>query len=317
MATAVKREMIAPRDRYAETLIRLAQTNRDIVVLDADLSTSTRTGKFGEKFPDRFFNMGISEQDMVGTAAGFAAVGKIPFLSTFAIFFCRALEPFRQVVCYPNLPVKAVVSHGGITVGADGVSQQSVEDIGAVRSLPHVTIIVPADATEMGKAVEAAVGIPGPVFIRGARGEFPVLYDAGYAFQAGRGDALADGDDVTLIACGIMVSEALHAREQLTSEGIRARVVNLSTLKPVDAGLIVRCAKETGAIVTAEEHNVIGGLGSAVAEVLVEQAPVPMKRVGIMDCFARSGQPNELMKMYGLTSEKIAEAAREVIKRKK
>lgn len=317
MATAIKRERVAPRDKYAETLIRLAQSNRDIVVLDGDLSTSTRTGKFGEKFPDRFFNMGISEQDLVGTAAGFAAVGKIPFFSTFAIFFCRALEPFRQVVCYPNLPVKAVVSHSGITVGPDGVSQQSVEDIGAVRSLPNVTVIVPADATEMGKAVEAAVGIPGPVFIRGARGEFPVLYDTGYAFQRGRGDVLADGGDVTLIACGIMVSEALDARERLASEGIRARVVNLSTIKPVDAGLIVRCAQETGGIVTAEEHNVIGGLGSTVAEVLVEQAPVPMKRVGIMDCFARSGQPGELMKMYGLTSEKIAEAAKGVIKRKK
>ena len=316
MSTAIRGKMVAPRDRYAETLIELARDNPDIVVLDADLSTSTRTGKFGEKFPDRFFNMGISEQDMVGTAAGFATTGKVPFFSTFAIFFCRALEPFRQVVCYPNLPVKAVVSHGGITVGDDGVSQQSVEDIGAVRSLPNLTVIVPADATEMGKAVAASVDIPGPVFIRGSREKFPLLYDDTYDFQTGKGDLLADGDDVALIACGFMVNIALDARDVLEADGIRARVVNMATIKPVDVELISKCAEETGAVVTAEEHNIVGGLGSAVAEVLVEQTPVPMRRIGLKDCFAESGKGLDLLQSYGLTSEEIAGAAREVIGRK-
>ena len=317
MSIAVKRKMIALRDAYADTLIRLGRVRKDIVVLDADLASSTRTGKFGEVYPDRFFNMGISEQNMVGTAAGFAAAGKTPFISTFAIFFCRGLEPFRQVVCYPNLPVKAVVSHGGITVGEDGVSQQSVEDIGVVRSLPNLTIIVPGDAVEMGKAVEAALDIPGPVYIRGSREKFPVLYDEGHEFRVGRGDVLSEGQDLTLIACGIMVSLALEAREALLEEGIQARVVNLATIKPVDTDLVVRCARETGAIVTAEEHNIIGGLGSAVAEVLGEHAPVPLKRVGVMDCFARSGKAHELMQAYGLTAEKIAAAARDVLERKR
>lgn len=310
-------EMIATRDAYGETLARLGETNKDIVVLDADLSGSTKTAIFAKRFPERFFNMGVAEQDMIGTAAGLATAGKIPFASTFAIFATgRAWEQVRQSVAYPKLNVKIVASHAGITVGEDGASHQSVEDIAVMRVIPEMTVIVPADGIETRKAIEEVTRYKGPVYVRVSRGKSPVLMDESYDFKIGKGTVLRDGSDVAIIACGIMVSKALEAAEILNREGLSARVINISTIKPLDTDLIIKAARDTGGVVTAEEHSIIGGLGSAVAEVLAENRPVPMKRVGIEDRFGTSGDADRLMEIYGLTSENIAKAAREVIKRK-
>lgn len=310
--------MIATRDAYGETLARLGETNKDIVVLDADLSGSTKTAIFAKRFPERFFNMGVAEQDMIGTAAGLATAGKIPFASTFAIFATgRAWEQVRQSVAYPKLNVKIVASHAGITVGEDGASHQSVEDIAVMRVIPEMTVIVPADGIETRKAIEEVTRYKGPVYVRVSRGKSPVLMDESYDFKIGKGTVLRDGSDVAIIACGIMVSKALEAADILKKEGLSARVINISTIKPLDTDLIIKAARDTGGVVTAEEHSIIGGLGSAVAEVLAENRPVPMKRVGIEDRFGTSGDADRLMEIYGLTSENIAKAAREVIKRKR
>jgi len=306
-------ELIATRDAYGKALVKLGRANKDVVVLEADLSKSTKTAEFAKEFPDRFFQLGIAEQDMMGTAAGLAASGKIPFASSFAIFASgRAWEQIRNTICYSNLSVKVVATHAGISVGADGSSHQCIEDISLMRTIANMTVIVPCDAVETEKAVMAAVKLPGPVYIRLGRAKVPVIMKEEDDFQIGRGRVLAEGGDITIIACGIMVEKALKAREILKKEQLSVRVVDMPTIKPIDAALILESAEKTGAIVTAEEHTIRGGLGSAVAEVIVENRPVPMKMVGIRDCFGESGTPEELMQHFGLTAERVAEEARKL-----
>lgn len=308
---------IATRDAYGEALKELGAVNNDVVVLDADLSKSTKTSVFAKAFPERHLNMGIAEQNMIGTAAGLAAAGKIPFASTFAIFATgRAYEQIRNSIAYPKLNVKIAASHAGLTVGEDGASHQMLEDLALMRALPNMTVIVPVDAEETRQAVKTAAAMKGPVYIRLGRSGVPVLFDEQYKFVIGKAVQLADGNDAAIIATGIMVGIALEAAQILQVEGIKARVINMATIKPIDREAIILAAKETGAIVTAEEHNVIGGLGSAVAEVLVETVPVPMQRVGVQDTFGESGVPDALLEKYGLTAENIAAAVRAVISRK-
>lgn len=310
--------MISTRAAYGKALVKLGRLCPEVVVLDADLSKSTRTIDFAREFPERFFEMGIAEQDMMGTAAGLAAAGKIPFASSFAIFATgRAWEQVRNSIAYPRLNVKIAATHAGITVGEDGASHQSVEDIALMRVIPHLAVIVPADAVETEQAVEAAASHVGPVYLRLGRSEVPVLFDEGYRFQLGRAASLREGKDVTIIACGIMVAAALEAAEELAREGIEARVLNMSTIKPLDREAVVAAARQTGAVVTAEEHSVIGGLGSAVAEVLSEECPVPLRMVGIRDQFGQSGTPAELLRAYGLTAEDVARATRQAVAAKK
>ena len=308
-------EKIATRDAYGKALAELGKRNENVVVLDADLSKSTKTAVFQKEFPSRFFNMGIAEQNLMGTAAGLAAAGKIPFASTFAMFATgRAFEIIRNSICYPKLNVKICATHAGITVGEDGASHQSLEDLACMRVIPNMVVINPADAVTTRKAIFAVAEHQGPVYVRLGRLNVPVIYDeADISFEIGKGIEVRDGKDVTLVATGIMVSEALKARELLAQEGIDARVIDIHTIKPIDKDILVKAALETGAIVTAEEHNIVGGLGSAVAEVLGELQPVPIKRIGTKDTFGESGKPDELMKKYGLTAEAIAEAAKAVI----
>jgi len=309
------KELMATRDAYGKALVSMGEVNKDIVVLDADLSSSTKTKLFKEKFRERFFNMGISEQDMMGTAAGLATYGKIPFVSTFAIFATgKAWEQIRQSIAYPSLNVKIVATHGGITVGEDGASHQSVEDISLMRTLPNMTIIVPADAIETQKAIMAIAEHRGPVYVRLSRAKFPVIYDETYPFRIGKGHVLEEGEDVTIFATGFMVSQALEASKMLKEMGIRPKVINISTIKPIDEQLIIASAKETGGVVTCEEHSIIGGLGSAVCEVLSENYPVKVKRIGICDKFGRSGSSEELIKYFRLTPKDIVEAVKEVCK---
>lgn len=311
-------EMIATRDAYGNALTELGTAHQDVVVLDADLSGSTKTGKFAKKFPERFFNMGISEQDLVGTAVGLAISGKVPFASTFAVFESgRAWEQIRQSVCYPFSNVKLVASHGGITVGEDGASHQSVEDIALMRVLPNMTVIIPADAEEMRQVINVVYDYHGPVYVRAGRNKTPIIYGKDYQFKIGKAVVHHIGKDVNIIAAGIMVYFSLQAAEELKKEGIDAGVINMSTIKPIDKEAILKAAEASRAIITAEEHSVIGGLGSAVAEVLVENLPVPMMRVGIQDRFGTSGKPEELLKHFGLTAEDIKKAAKEVIKKKR
>jgi transketolase len=309
--------MIATRDAYGETLAELGGENRDIVALDADLSGSTKTSLFAKKYPERFFNMGIAEANMMGTAAGLAAAGKVPFLSTFAVFAVgRAWEQMRQSVAYPKANVKIVATHGGITVGEDGGSHQSVEDIAIVRAVPNMTVIVPADGVETRMAIRAAAAHKGPFYIRLGRNKVPTIFGEDYRFQIGKGCEMTAGSDLTFVTTGLMTAQALAAAALLHKEEISARVVHISTIKPLDQDIILAAAMETGAIVTAEEHSVIGGLGGAVAEFLGEHHPVPLKRVGIMDRFGTSGKAEELMKYFGLLPEDLVEAAREVLARK-
>ncbi len=309
--------MIATRDAYGETLAELGAENVNVVALDADLSGSTKTGVFAKKFPERFFNMGIAEANMVGTAAGLAAAGKVPFVSTFAIFAVgRAWEQVRQSVAYPKANVKIVATHGGITVGEDGGSHQSVEDIAIMRAVPNMTVIVPADGVETKGAIRAAAAYKGPVYVRLGRNKVPTVFPADYRFEIGKGCEMAPGSDLTFVTTGLMTAQALAAAELLRKDGISARVVHLATIKPLDAEIVLKAARETGAIVTAEEHSVIGGLGGAVAELLSERCPVPLKRVGIQDRFGTSGKAEELLKYFGLTPEDLAEAAREIHQRK-
>lgn len=308
---------IATRDAYGEALVALGKENNQVVVLDADLSKSTKTNDFKKVYPERFFNMGIAEQNMLGVAAGLAAAGKIPFASSFAVFAVgRAYDQIRNSIAYPKLNVKIAATHAGLTVGEDGGSHQMLEDIALMRAVPNMTVLVPADGEETKQAVMAAAEYDGPVYIRLGRPKVPVLFTENYRFAIGKGVVLKDGNDVALIATGIMVSKALEAAEQLAAEGIQAAVVNISTIKPLDEKLIVQMAEKAGAIVTCEEHNILGGLGSAVAETLVEKCPVPMARVGVQDCFGQSGLPDQLLEKYGLTAEQIASKAKEVISRK-
>jgi transketolase len=308
---------LSTRVEYGKILAEMGAKHKDIVVLDADLSGSTHTAKFGQVFQDRFFNLGIAEQDMMSTAAGFAASGKIPFASTFAIFATgRAWEQIRQSIAYAALNVKIVASHGGVTVGEDGGSHQAIEDIALMRILPNMTVLVPADGIEIKRMVEWAVSYHGPVYIRTSRHPFPVIYDDNTPFEVGRGTVLREGRDVTLAGIGLMVHHCLEAAEMLAAEGVSARVLNLSSLKPIDWELIVESARQTGAFVTAEEHLVTGGLGSAVAEVLGEYYPVPLKRVGVKDTFGVSGKPEILLQHFGLMPQDIVKAAHEAMKYK-
>jgi len=308
--------MIATRDAYGQTLAELGEENTGIVVLDADLSGSTKTSVFAKKFPERFFNMGIAEANMVGTAAGLAAAGKIPFVSTFAIFAVgRAWEQVRQSVAYPRANVKIVATHGGVTVGEDGGSHQSVEDIAIMRAVPNMTVIVPADGPETARAIRAAAAYKGPVYVRLGRNKVPTV-TAAAPFEIGKGVQLADGTDLTFVTTGLMTAQALAAAETLKGEGIAARVVHLATVKPLDGEILLKAARETGAIVTAEEHSIIGGLGGAVAEFLGETCPIPLKRIGVNDRFGTSGKAEELLKYFGLMPADLAAAAREIVKRK-
>jgi transketolase len=313
---SVKQE--SQRDAYAETLVELGKERNDIVVLSADLSSSVKTSKFAKHFPERHFNIGIAEQNMVSMAAGMAAAGKTVFVSTFAIFGTgRVYDQIRQSVAYPKLNVKIVLTHAGITVGGDGATHQMIEDLALMRVLPNMTVISPADAVETRKAVRAAATHDGPVYIRLGRAEVPTLTAPEDPFEIGKASVLREGTDLTLIGTGIMVEKCILAAEELKKHGIEARVINLSTIKPLDRKTLIKAARETGAIVTAEEHNVALGMGSAIALALVETVHVPMKRVGIPDTFGESGSPDELLTKYGLTVENIVDAAHDVMGRKK
>ena len=310
-------QKVATRDAYGDALVSLGKKRDDVVVLDADLSGSTKTSKFAKAFPDRFFNIGIAEQDMMGTAAGLAIGGKLPFVSTFAVFATgRAWEQVRQSICYPNLNVKIVASHSGVTVGEDGGSHQSVEDIAVMRVIPHMTVVVPADGPETLQAIEAVAEYKGPCYVRVGRNKVPTLFGADYKFKIGKAHVFNEGKDAAIIATGIMVAEALGARDLLKAEGLDVGVIDMSTIKPLDADAVLAAAKRCGAIVTAEEHSIIGGLGGAVAEVLAESEPVPMARVGIKDAFGTSGDQESLLKHYGLSSGDLATTVKEVIKKK-
>ncbi|MCL6611450.1 MAG: transketolase family protein [Peptococcaceae bacterium] len=307
----------ATREAYGKALAELGKLNGRVVVLDADLSKSTKTADFAGVFPDRFFNMGIAEQNMIGTAAGLASAGKIPFASTFAVFAAgRAFEQIRNSVAYAGLNVKIAATHAGVTVGEDGGSHQSVEDIALMRSLPSMTVFVPADEAETFGAVRAAAEMEGPVYIRLGRAGVPPVHGDGFRFVPGKAVVLREGRDAAVIAAGIMVSAALEAASVLAGEGIECRVLSMHTVKPLDVEAVVAAARETGALVTAEEHSVIGGLGGAVCEAVCGNFPVPVKRVGLPDVFGESGKPEELLEKFGLTPSGIAAAVREAIKMK-
>ena len=309
---------IATREAYGKALAALANTNENVVVLDADLSKSTKTADFKVVAPERFFNMGIAEGNMMGVAAGLSTCGKVPFVSTFAMFAAgRAFEQIRNSICYPKLNVKVCATHAGLTVGEDGASHQAIEDISLMRSVPNMVVINPADDIETEAAIKAVAEMEGPCYVRlGRMAVSRVNDETNYNFVIGKGITLAEGNDVAIIGTGIMVEAALEAKEELAKEGINARVINIHTIKPIDEELIIKAAKETGVIVTAEEHSVIGGLGSAVAEVVSENCPVPVLRVGVKDTFGESGKPNELLEKYGLTSNDIVNKVKEVIKLK-
>jgi len=306
------------RDAFGRALVKLGERNEKVVVLDADVSTSTRTAFFQNKFPDRFFNFGVAEGNMMDVAARLALVGKIPFASTFSsLASLRALEQIRTSIAYPKLNVKIAGGYGGLSDFKDGPTHHSICDLAIIRSIPNMTLIVPADAIETEKAVYAVAQYEGPVYLRLSRAEVPVIFDENYKMEIGKGNLLKDGTDVTLIATGIMVVRVLKAAKVLEKEEkISAKVIEIHTLKPLDVDIIIQAAGETGAIVTAEEHSVIGGLAGAVAEVIVEKKPVPMERVGIKDTFTESGQYNELLEKYGMGIEHIIVAAKKVMKRK-
>lgn len=309
-------EKKATREAYGAALAEFGSDER-IVVLDADLSKSTKTDSFKKVYPERFVNVGIAEGNMMSVAAGLSACGKIPFASSFAMFAAgRAFEQIRNSICYPKLNVKIGATHAGISVGEDGATHQCLEDIGIMRTLPNMTIINPADAAEARLAVKAAIDHEGPVYMRFGRLAVSTIFGEDYKFELGKGVQLADGKDVSIIATGLMVPYALEAKTALAEIGIDARVINIHTIKPIDSEIIIKAARETGAIVTAEEHNIIGGLGSAVAEVLAENAPAPMLRVGTRDVFGRSGVPARLFEIYGLDTKTIVEKAKEVVAKK-
>ena len=300
----------ATRAAYGHALKTEVYKNPNVVVLEADLGNATKSNAFKEVAPERYFNMGISEQDLIGTAAGFAAAGKIPLASTFAVFATgRAFEQVRNSVCYPKLNVKICATHAGLTVGADGGSHQAIEDISLMRTLPNMTVINPADAKEAEAAVLAAIDYQGPVYIRLGRAETKDIHDDSYHFEWGKAEVLRQGSDVTIFATGIMTAKALDAAETLAKQGIQAEVINVHTIKPLDEETVIASAKKTGKVVTAEEHSIIGGLGSAVAEVLARQCPTKQAFVGVQDSFGESGSPNDLLEKYGLTAEAIVKAA--------
>lgn len=312
----------ATRDAYGTELVAIGRDDPRVVALDADLSGSTKSQGFAKEFPERFFNAGIAEQNMVGMAAGLAAAGKLPYASSFAIFVTgRAFEQVRQSIAYPRLPVRLVGSHAGVTVGADGSSHQAIEDISVMRTLPNMTVLVPADGVATRALVRETLTIPGPVYLRTGRSSVPTIYGPGglegRTFRAGGSHVLAEGCDATILSCGVMVAEALKAAYQAAEEGLSVGVIDAYSLKPVDAEAIAEAARSSGAIVTAEEHSVIGGLGAAVAEVVGATYPVPVLRIGLQDRFGESGEPDELMRQCCLTHEHILAAVRRAVELKR
>ena len=315
MADVIK---TATRDAYGKALVELGQKNDKVIVFDADLAAATKTGMFKKEFPERFIDCGIAEGNMIGVAAGMATAGYTVFASSFAMFAAgRAFEQVRNTIGYPHLNVKIGATHAGISVGEDGASHQCCEDIALMRTIPGMTIINPADDVEARLAVMAAAEMDGPVYMRFGRLAVPRIFDENYKFEIGKGVYLKEGKDVTIIATGLMVERALQAAENLKAEGIDAAVINMATIKPIDRDIIIDAAKKTGAIVTAEEHNVIGGLGGAVAEVIAETIPVPVLRVGVEDAFGKSGPALELLEIYGLNAENICAKAKAAIELKK
>ena len=297
---------IATRQSYGEELAKLGEENKDIVVLDADLSTATKTGIFAEKFPDRFINVGIAEQNLMGIAAGLSTFGKIPYASTFAVFAAgRAYEQIRNSIAYPKLNVKICATHAGITVGEDGATHQMLEDLSLMRALPNMTVMCTSDDIQTRWAIREIANINGPVYLRLCRMATPVIYDVTDKFEIGKGIQIGDGTDASIIATGVTVSEALKAGEILKENGVNVRVIDIHTIKPIDRELIVKCAKETKRIITVEDHNIIGGLGTAVCEVLAEEYPTKVERMGVPDCFGRSGKAEELMKYFKIDSMAI------------
>ena len=313
-----KIKMVPTRDGFGEALIELGMNNKDIVVLSADLTDSTRAAWFKKKFPERFFGLGVAEQDMFGTAAGFALMGKIPFACTFGVFASgRAWDQIRISVAYMNLNVKIAGTHGGVSVGGDGATHQALEEIALMRILPNMTVVVPCDAIEAKKVTIEAAKVKGPVYIRLGRNPSPVITKESDTFKIGKANTFREGKDLSIFACGQMVYEAIQACNMLEKEGIRPRLINLHTPKPIDRDAIIKAARDTGAIVTVEEHTVLGGLGSAIAEVVIQSAPCPLKIVGIQDQFGVSGEPDELFKYFGLTAKDIVKAAKEALAMKR
>lgn len=298
----------ATRQSYGEALLELGKKNEKIVVLDADLSTATKTNLFAKEFPNRFFDMGIAEQNMITTAAGMSTCGKIPYASTFAIFAAgRAYDQIRNSICYPKLNVKICATHAGITVGEDGATHQMIEDISLMRTIPNMTVISTSDDLETKWAVKEASKINGPVYLRLSRLATPIIYDENQKFEIGKAIQIGNGTDGTIFATGVTVSEALKAQEQLKQKGIEVRVVDVHTIKPIDKEMIIKCAKETEKLVSIEDHNVIGGLGTAISEVLTDEYPVKLIRLGIKDTFGKSGKAEELMKYFKITAEDIVQ----------
>jgi transketolase len=304
------------REAFGRALTAIAERYPSLVVLDADVAGGTGTHHFRRAYPDRFVQFGIAEQNMVGAAAGMALAGCLPVATTFAVFALRAIEQVRQSIAYPRLNVKLAASHPGLDAGPDGASAQALEDLAAFRAIPGMTVVSPADAIEMTSAIPAILDYHGPVYLRTGRSPARRVFDDGYAFELGRGRVIRDGRDVTIVACGVEVARALDAADLLAGDGVSARVVNMSTIKPIDEALLAACARETGAFVTAEDHNIVGGLGGAVAEALAKTIPSPIEFVGVRDVFGESGEPEELAEKYGLTGRSIAEAAHRAIARK-
>ena len=305
---------IATRDSYGNALVELGKMHENIVVLDADLAGATKSGTFKKAFPDRHFNCGIAECNMVGVGAGLSTMGLVPFVSTFAMFAAgRAYEQVRNTIGYPHLNVKICATHGGISVGEDGASHQCCEDFGLMRTIPGMTVMCPSDDVEARKMVHAAYEMEGPVYIRFGRAATPVYHDESFSFTVGKGEVLQDGSDVAIIAAGILVPEAIEAGKRLAAEGIKARIINMATIKPLDEELVIRAAKECGRIVTVEEHNILGGLGEAVAGVVAEHAPVLVHRIGVRDEFGHSGPAAALLKQFGLTADEIVAQTKTIV----
>lgn len=299
---------IATRQSYGEALVELGKENKNVVVLDADLSTATKTNMFAKEFPDRFFDMGISEQDMMGTAAGFATCGKIPYASTFAVFAAgRAYDQIRNSICYPNLNVKICATHSGVTVGEDGATHQMLEDIALMRALPNMTVMCTSDDTQTKWAIKEISKIKGPVYLRLSRLATPIIYKSSEKFEIGKAIQIGEGTDATIITTGDVVYEAIKAKEELEKIGKNVRILDIHTIKPIDKQAIIKCAKETKKIITIEDHNIIGGLGSSVCEVLSEEYPTKVVRLGIKDTFGKSGKAEELMEYFGIKAKNIIE----------
>jgi transketolase len=316
-------KMGAMRTAYGEALVELGANNQRIVVVGADTTDSLKSGMFGAKYPERFFNLGIAEQNLIGVAAGLAFGGKVAYAGTYAIFVPgKCVDQIRNMLCYADLDVKIVCSHAGITVGPDGGSHEQVEDIALMRCVPHMRVVVPADAVAVKSIVKAIADIPGPFYVRLTRGVIkgsntPIVYENGFEYKLGKANLIREGSDVAIFGCGIMLPEALRAAESLATKGVSASVIDIHTVKPIDEEMILKYARKCGAAVSAEEHNIMGGMGSAVSEVLTDQYPIPLKRVGVNDTFGESGEAQELLNKYGLTAAHIEDAARQAIAMKR